>query len=527
MKEWLHGSPLRPPSPSSEGSRGRPAKRARMTFVSFGDGDTSSAGAGSATESDAEAGPAAPAEMVMKTVGEDGSEPQSSLEPRLRFPDEAAIASRLSSTLELDVMKAKVTRLGVMMKDTYSQIEALRTPPRMSLEGVAASAAPSPASSNFLKLNVGGTVFSTRKSTLSKFEGTYLSALASGTFDDDRDLDGAVFIDRDPRYFQQILNFLRDPAAPQEWDIEDAGLIHELTFFGLKDIIHKGSLYVAYGFDGSGRLNSIESFNPHFRTWKVVADFKCELSSPACAVLNGKMYITGGKNSKNRAVATAAFYDPVRKDITVTTDLQIPRFGHGLVELDGHIYAVGGYGDDGGRVDSVERYDECNRTWVAMPGLHDVRSALGCDALRGKIYVAGGYGPGPQQTLVDMVEVYDPKTSHWEKAASLNIPRAHVCCVTYMDKLWAVGGYDGQHASQTVEIYDPDTQRWTEGPNLIKKRSVVVCSVLDGKLYAIGGYDGSSYLSCSEVYDPEVKRWVPGPDMTVARGRHCVCTLPI
>ena len=82
--------------------------------------------------------------------------------------------------------------------------------------------------------------------------------------------------------------------------------MHELTFFGLKGEIHKGSLYVAYGFDGSGRLNSIECYNPHFRTWKEVANFKCELSSPACAVLNGKMYITGGKNSKVRALIGVA-----------------------------------------------------------------------------------------------------------------------------------------------------------------------------------------------------------------------------
>eukprot|EP00035_Acanthoeca_spectabilis_P021525 m.438722 g.438722 ORF g.438722 m.438722 type:complete len:535 (-) comp18277_c0_seq1:61-1665(-) len=493
----------------------REAKRPRTTPASVSDAGM-------------EAGPAASTEMDVRDVGEDGSEPQSALTPRFRYPDEAAIASRLSRSMELDVMKAKVGRLDLLMKDTYQQLEALRTPPR-AVGGDAASATPGARSpSNFIKLNVGGTLFTTRKSTLSKFEGTYLSILVSGSFEDERDADGCIFIDRDPKYFSQILNYLRDPAAPQEWDIEDPGLVHELTFFGLKELIHKGSLYVAYGFDGSGRLNTIESFNPHLRTWKEVAQFKSELSSPACAVLNGKMYITGGKNSKNRAVATSAYYDPVRKDITVTTDLQIPRFGHGLVELDGYIYAVGGYGDDGGRVDSVERYDEASKSWTAMPGLHDVRSALGCDALQGKIYVAGGYGPGTQpQSLVDMVEVYDPRTSHWEKAASLNIPRAHVCCVTYQDKLWAVGGYDGQHASQTVEIYDPVTKRWSEGPKLIKKRSVVVCSVLDDKLYAIGGYDGQSYLKCSEVYDPDAKRWVPGPDMTVSRGRHCVCTLPI
>eukprot|EP00038_Savillea_parva_P006914 m.166650 g.166650 ORF g.166650 m.166650 type:complete len:547 (-) comp12721_c0_seq1:290-1930(-) len=480
-------------------------------------------------EGASEAGPAGPSEIEFRGVGADGSEPQLALEPRLRYPDEAAIASRLTRSLELDVLKAKVGRLDVMMADTYRQMEAIRDESEHNMGAGDGSAVAKPAKSdNIVRINVGGTIFATRKATLAKFDGTYTAALASGRFDDERDSDGCIFIDRDPKYFAQILNFLRDPAAPQEWDIEDPGLIHELTFFGLKELIHKGSLYVAYGFDGSGRLNTIESYNPHFRTWKEVAQFKSELSSPACAVLNGKMYITGGKNSKNRAVATAAFYDPIRKDITVTTDLQIPRFGHGLVELDGYIYAVGGYGDDGGRVDSVERYDEDSKSWTSMPGLHDVRSALGCDALRGKIYVAGGYGPGTQpQSLVDMVEVFDPKTSHWEKAASLNIPRAHVCCVTYKDKLWAVGGYDGQHASQTVEIYDPVTKRWTEGPKLIKKRSVVVCAVLDDQLYAIGGYDGQSYLKCSEVYDPDAKRWLPGPDMTVSRGRHCVCTLPI
>jgi len=46
------------------------------------------------------------------------------------------------------------------------------------------------------------------------------------------------------------------------------------------------------------------------RKWSEVAKFKIELSSPACAEMGGKMYITGGKNAKNRAVATVAYFDP-------------------------------------------------------------------------------------------------------------------------------------------------------------------------------------------------------------------------
>eukprot|EP00040_Diaphanoeca_grandis_P025313 m.140029 g.140029 ORF g.140029 m.140029 type:complete len:645 (+) comp30097_c0_seq2:138-2072(+) len=382
-------------------------------------------------------------------------------------------------------------------------------------------------STNFIKINVGGTVFTTRKSTLSRFEGTFLSAIASGFFQDELDENGNVFIDRDPKHFQFILNWLRDPSAPQSWPVNDQSLLHELAYFGLRDEVYKGAIYVAYGFDGASRLSTIECFSPLVKKWQKIAEFKCELSSPACAPMGGKMYITGGKNAKNRAVGTVAYFDPYDKQIHITTDLQIARFGHGLVELDDHIYAVGGYGDDGSRVALVEKYNETTKQWTDVPRLIEKRSALGCDALKGKIYVAGGYGPGSGNTLATSVEVYNPKLNAWAVVSPLNTPRAHVCCIAFQGQLWAIGGYDGGHASHKVEIYNPEKNEWKDGPALIRKRSVVVCAVLDNELYAIGGYDGQNYLSCSEVYSPSLEKWIHGPEMLTPRGRHCVCTLPI
>lgn len=433
---------------------------------------------------------------------------------------QVTLVSTSDSVAELTLLKDRVERVEGLLEKTIHELVTLKSTPNLL-------APIKKASENFIKINVGGTVFTTRKSTLMRVDGTYLSAIASGSFEDERDVDGNVYIDRDPKYFQYILNWLRDPSAPQEWPQSDQGLLHELMFFGIKDEIVKGSIYVAYGFDGIGRLSTIECYNPMHRAWNKVAEFKFELSSPACAEMGGKMYITGGKNAKNRAVPTVAYFDPYYKEITLTSDLNIARFGHGLVMLDNYIYAVGGYGDDGGRVASVERYSEKTRKWESIHPLLNVRSALGCDALRGKIYVAGGYGPGTTTNqLVSSVEMYDPQVKHWVTVAPLKTPRAHVCCVTYQGKLWAVGGYDGHQASHVVEIYDPDTNMWTDGPSLRKKRSVVVCTVLGDTLYAIGGYDGQNYLSCAEMYDPERKVWTTGPEMQVARGRHCVCTLP-
>jgi len=59
-----------------------------------------------------------------------------------------------------------------------------------------------------VKLNIGGTIFTTSLSTLTSQE-TFFSAMLSGSFDIVEDENGAYFIDRDPRNFHLILNYLR------------------------------------------------------------------------------------------------------------------------------------------------------------------------------------------------------------------------------------------------------------------------------------------------------------------------------
>ncbi|KAF1767421.1 hypothetical protein GCK72_007380 [Caenorhabditis remanei] len=64
-------------------------------------------------------------------------------------------------------------------------------------------------SGNIVKLNIGGTVFQTTKSTLTRFDGM-LKVMIETEIPVEKDESGCIFIDRDPTHFRLILNFLRD-----------------------------------------------------------------------------------------------------------------------------------------------------------------------------------------------------------------------------------------------------------------------------------------------------------------------------
>ena len=64
---------------------------------------------------------------------------------------------------------------------------------------------------DIISLNVGGQKFTTTRSTLCQVEGSLLSSMFSGRWEDSlkRDQDGAVFFDFNPDYFNYILKYLR------------------------------------------------------------------------------------------------------------------------------------------------------------------------------------------------------------------------------------------------------------------------------------------------------------------------------
>jgi hypothetical protein len=86
-------------------------------------------------------------------------------------------------------------------------------------------------------LNVGGTLYSTSRATLLRYD-SMLARMFSGRHEVKRRADGRVFIDRDGERFRHILNYLRDGDLDVEL-LDEAtrkGLKREAAFFCLPEL---------------------------------------------------------------------------------------------------------------------------------------------------------------------------------------------------------------------------------------------------------------------------------------------------
>ena len=87
-------------------------------------------------------------------------------------------------------------------------------------------------------LNVGGYIYTTSRSTLTRYPDSMLGKMFSGRLPSARDSQGNFIIDRDGKVFRHILNFLRksELVLPEDYK-EVAILIGEAYFYQINELI--------------------------------------------------------------------------------------------------------------------------------------------------------------------------------------------------------------------------------------------------------------------------------------------------
>ncbi|EGD75380.1 hypothetical protein PTSG_06457 [Salpingoeca rosetta] len=90
-----------------------------------------------------------------------------------------------------------------------------------------------------VQIDVGGTVFTTSKQTLTKFANSFFASMFSGRHELQPEDDGSFFVDRDPFVFRHVLNFMRGqpPQLEELSDVELKALKQDAQFYQLPELL--------------------------------------------------------------------------------------------------------------------------------------------------------------------------------------------------------------------------------------------------------------------------------------------------
>ena len=145
-------------------------------------------------------------------------------------------------------------------------------------------------------------------------------------------------------------------------------------------------------------------------------------SSHTAVVVDGKIYVVGGEigDDEDGAVITdrVDMYDPAADSWQQMAAMPTARNSHAAAVVDGKIYVSGGLSRRAEYLDALEAYDPVADTWTTLASLSEARAFHTSAVINGKLYVFGGWA-GVYGSRMDLVEVYIPASNSWARAADL------------------------------------------------------------------------------------------------------------
>ncbi|MEP7325581.1 MAG: kelch repeat-containing protein [Gemmatimonadota bacterium] len=263
-----------------------------------------------------------------------------------------------------------------------------------------------------------------------------------------------------------------------------------------------GLLYVAGGKDVGGTVvKTLEIYNPATNTWTTGAAMKSARVGPSFGVINGVLYVAGGTSPTNVILNTSESYNPVTNTWTVRANMPIARNFGGSAVVNGILYTGSGGTTGGGQTASVVAYNPVTNTWSTRASLPAARNDAVGVSLNNLFYLIGGQ---QNNTNDGALQVYDPVTDTWSDAATMASPRYHTNAEVINGMIYVAGGLvSGGVTSPVTDVYDPISNGWTRVADLLTTRSGAATAGIGGILYLSGGSaPGGGILSVNEAYVP-------------------------
>ncbi len=233
---------------------------------------------------------------------------------------------------------------------------------------------------------------------------------------------------------------------------ELAPLPEPLNHIGLTE--YRGDIYVAGGY---GRLIDAKTrktfyrYDPESNRWSRLPDMPVPRAAGAVGILGHRLiWAGGGKNSIARSDAFAFDFRTQRWSRLPSMPSRREHVAEAVI--DGKLYVLGGRGTEVLALDTAERFDPETNRWESLPPMPVASGGVAAVSVDGKAIVVGG-GDDGAETVTGAVQEFDPADDKWTLLANMHTARHGHGVAVVGERIWAFGGSDCAYfdATDTVE----------------------------------------------------------------------------
>ena len=128
-------------------------------------------------------------------------------------------------------------------------------------------------------------------------------------------------------------------------------------------------LYALGGDNGAASLSSVECLKNLKENWIVASPMQAERTELAAVSCGDVIYAIGGRSGLKKdspPLKSVEKYDPVEEEWNYICDTNIGRYGHSACVLNGKIFVSGGKNANSVAVKEIECYDPSNNLWTVV-----------------------------------------------------------------------------------------------------------------------------------------------------------------
>jgi len=272
-----------------------------------------------------------------------------------------------------------------------------------------------------------------------------------------------------------------------------------------------GKIYVVAGINEAETVATVRVYDAAADSWKTISPLPQAVNHNMAAAVIGKLYVFGGQTASptTSPFTDAAFeYDPASDKWTARAPMPTARSAGATAVVNGKIYVAGGRPPRG---NDFAVYDPAANAWTRLPDLPTQRNHLAVTAINGKVYVAGGrLGPGSASEVTDVLEIFDPATNGWSRGARMPLARGGIDGIAANGCFHVFGGEgnasDPNGMFHGHDVYNAVSNAWTKLADMpIPIHGVTGAAFLNGLIYLPGGAKargGGGRSDLLQVYRP-------------------------